>query len=541
MKPIRDTFANLSSVPGFSDLDNEYQSFKVAIKGVMDILGPKIGHRTYLLKSGILSAMDLRNDCETIHLDPLKVFPELQGTTNCLNNGNDDKDQSQDYAGETWDDLTSFRLSRVYVPERDLNYWREDDNLHVFHNSWHRENSDRRSVRRRHERFWYMHSHIIKRYMIERRIAGLDDLRPINYTSGSFTSYYNTRIGDRNWRQRWWLQPSSTYCNLRDQNLARKETEIMSNIRQHRFSTLEAFSSYIEGSRPYYHVAGHSFSAFRCVENPRRANPPGRQTRILGVMAYPTVSARDPIFYRWHQQMDILFQQYLDSQAPYSQSELASNIPGLSLVDVNLNSCGNENQVETFFETYRNDLFRLNHKSYTINIRISNPQRRRARVVFRVFLLLDESDLRDFFHPIELDKFAHSLTGQESEVVRRADTQSSLGAKAGNVDTCGFPVNLILPKGTFEGTKFRLVVFVHQATSGNVNVGMSNTYSHVLCGGHRRDNLVEDGRLNGFPFSRRWRSWEQLRRVLYNEDQSFGNVSKVVTITHTGLGAVGCA
>ena len=69
----------------------------------------------------------------------------------------------------------------------------------------------------------------------------------------------------------------------------------------------ETFCEFLEKK---YHSKGHMVIAKAC--SPLYKTP----DRILGIMAYSEVSARDPIFYRWHRHVEDLVQEYRDTQLP---------------------------------------------------------------------------------------------------------------------------------------------------------------------------------------------------------------------------------
>lgn len=69
----------------------------------------------------------------------------------------------------------------------------------------------------------------------------------------------------------------------------------------------EEFLSFLEKK---YHGKGHDFIAEACspIFKPKWNG--------MGVMAYSDVSARDPIFYRWHTHIEDLIQEFRDKQLP---------------------------------------------------------------------------------------------------------------------------------------------------------------------------------------------------------------------------------
>ena len=68
-----------------------------------------------------------------------------------------------------------------------------------------------------------------------------------------------------------------------------------------RISSYEEFAKYLESN---YHGSGHLDIAASCSDSGD------------GVMAHSSVSARDPIFYRWHGHLEDIMQQFRDTKLP---------------------------------------------------------------------------------------------------------------------------------------------------------------------------------------------------------------------------------
>jgi len=514
---VSSLFENLTSVSenhGYGAMSNDRETLANIVKDLMSILKTKDLYNKYMIKRGIMYAISTRPDCEDVNLNAAHIFPQLIATCNVF--PDESEDGAMDYAGETWNEVSTF--TRVEGNERLLDYFREDDNLHRFHSSWHSNNHVRGSSTMR-ERFWYMHSQMMARYRIERRVAGVSGVQPLNSRSGTFSSYYNVRAGnDQRLRS---FSSNRRTCRLRsgsNNNLNRQKSQLAANRRRGR--SIERFAGEVERG---YHVTGHSNTGAQCAVGGSR-----------GIMVSPVVSARDPLFYRWHWEVDLIFQTFLRTLGSHSRQAVAPPT-GVKVEDVNMASCNRHNVVHTFWERYRGNTYRLNHQSYSLNIRLSNASGSRGKVIIRVFLFL-ESALS--WYPIELDKFVYTLRGQQSETVTRRDTDSSLSEKGR--DDCGWPRNLALPKGSLGGTHFRLVAMVNNPTSQRVSIGESTQYSQVLCGRNSWDRgMVEDGRIQGFPFSQNWWSNNEKLRVIRNQNSDFGNVAKVVTIVHRGIGSRG--
>jgi len=520
---ITTMFTNLtiaSEKSGISAISDDLSTLKKVMKNIFALLKTTNLYDKYMIKRGIMNAIESRPDCKDIHMDSAHIFPELRASCNIYNDG------AVDYAGESWDDITSY--SRVSGDEQLLDYFREDDHLQIFHAEWHARNGRRGGKLRMRERFWYMHGQMLTRYRMERKIAGLPEVKPLNAHSGTFRTFYDTERGEV--RSLEGFQRSSISCSLTDKAI-RTLNHHMDIIRPTRNynRTIEQFASIVETG---YHNIGHNEVGKYCVYDPHVKKP--------NVLYSPLVNARDPVFFRWHWEVESLFLTFLKTLQPQSQQEILPP-SGVIVEDVTLESCNRSNVVETFWETYDGNKYRLNHQNYTLRIRLSNKSERQGKIIVRVYIFLE--DARDY-QPIELDKFVCTLRGNQIEEITRNSAESSLAWKKRDdgkwIDRCGWPSNLQLPKGSPTGTPFRLVAMVHDPTDPHVNIGVNSTYSQVLCGGHEWDtDLVEDGRIMGFPFSKRWWNNKEKSKVLNNENSHFGNVTKMFTIRHMGIGNQG--
>ena len=66
--------------------------------------------------------------------------------------------------------------------------------------------------------------------------------------------------------------------------------------------TFEEFGKYLDEQ---YHSCGHNIIAEACRADPKKE---------YGIMSYSEVSARDPIFYRWHSHIEDIAQQFRNTK-----------------------------------------------------------------------------------------------------------------------------------------------------------------------------------------------------------------------------------
>jgi tyrosinase len=167
----------------------------------------------------------------------------------------------------------------------------------------------------------------------------------------------------------------------------------------------------------------------------------------------------------------------------------------------------------------------LDQDEFFYFLRLENTSADAQDVTVRVFLVpIEPEDLtEDRVAWIEMDKFKASLAANEKAVVFRPGSLSSVIRKPGvkppaaeqppigpgmqqdalieaNYCDCGWPYNLLLPRGMPDGMHFRLLVML---TDGNIDkVEESSCGSMSFCGA--RDNYP-DSRPMGYPFDRPFR------------------------------------
>ncbi|HYP39696.1 MAG TPA: tyrosinase family protein [Chloroflexia bacterium] len=155
----------------------------------------------------------------------------------------------------------------------------------------------------------------------------------------------------------------------------------------------------------------------------------------------------------------------------------------------------------------------LDHEEFFYFLRVENTSRQAQEVTVRIFLAAVElADERRMW--IEMDKFKHPLAPNQKAVIFRPGSLSSVIRKPAskpprpprrrrtesatdseNYCNCGWPYNLLVPRGSDTGMPFRLFVMV----THNDDVEQSSCGSMSFCGVRNR---YPDRRAMGYPFDR---------------------------------------
>jgi len=491
---IENTSKNLLSVVTFM-LD-----YYIREKKKMDI---------QLLQEATLVAAELRDD--GFQADMLKVFPELISTV-----------LQKKEAGSDYQDGAS-PPSPVKEPENRLDYWREDNYLQKWHSDWHIFNQNHRPENEQHERFFNAHRQLMIRYYIERYIIGLPEVVAYPSNSEPFDSYYNVDVvGDEIPNN---FVSSKETCTLTQEHVAQLERE-RGEIASFVSSKTHSVSLHELGGEVnrFYHGSGHVSISEDCS---------GNGVREDHLMFLAQVSARDPVFYRWHTEVERLAQEHMDTKPQYTSQELEPP-QGIKMLAVEIHDkCGKTDELATFKETYQlnnNDFIRINHEQFSTVIRFTNTAGSTDKVIVRIFLALEEFvDTPKWV--IDLDKFTHQLTGQPEETITRSEMDSAMTNYVR--DHCKWPQHLFIPRGAEnEPTKFRFIAFIHGLENQNTNEGSTPELSNILCG-VLDQNIVVDNRDHAFPFIRKW-SGLSYDEVLRNKNSVFGNVSVPIGIHFKG-------
>ncbi|KAJ8961010.1 hypothetical protein NQ318_020315 [Aromia moschata] len=298
-------------------------------------------------------------------------------------------------------------------------------------------------------------------------------------------------------------------------------------------------SSILSPNRAFYgdlHNMGHVVTSY--VHDPDH-----RHLESFGVIGDSTTAMRDPFFYRWHAYVDDIFQKFKETLPRYTVARL--DYPGVTITDVQIQTEGGQKNVfQTFWQQSDMDLSRgmdfqprgsvfvrfthLQHSPFTYTINVNNEGKANRMGTCRIFLApkFDEKgtpwmfrDQKNMF--IELDKFRVTMKSGRNVITRRS-TQSSVTIPFErtyrDLDTnrpqggdqlaqfnfcgCGWPHNMLIPKGTAEGLQCELFVMISNYDDDRINQTIEGQCNDAdsYCG--IKDKLYPDRRSMGYPFDR---------------------------------------
>jgi len=262
-------------------------------------------------------------------------------------------------------------------------------------------------------------------------------------------------------------------------------------------------------------------------------------------MGTPNVAIRDPIFSRWHKYIDDLFLDYKNMLGPYTDQDL--DFQGVKLASVSVESDGSyqPNILYTFMDNNAsvqlNSLditktgsssvmihyTRLDHIPFTYNMKVEASKSTRG--IVRTFLLPAEVPMDSHVEitqlAVELDRFHVHLTYGDNTITRRSSDSSFLAKNRKSLHElqkmlmqgqisqdefnwggCGWPTEMLLPRGKEEGMPFDLFVvlspLLEEDSAHGADWTKHDTGTWSWCGVRTDQGGMPDSRPMGFPLDR---------------------------------------
>jgi tyrosinase len=267
----------------------------------------------------------------------------------------------------------------------------------------------------------------------------------------------------------------------------------------------------------------------------------------FGVMDSTDVAIRDPIFYRWHRHVDDIWFEWQKKQSAQDFDHAAPVIahePILAFEDVVPDQANADQWANDTFggDQWDSDISAapataelntamftriiptsdgdglviayLDQRPFAYVLRVENTMDTIAPVTARIFLAPEE-DVENPRAWIEMDKFRADLDPGRNVIFRSGSLASVIKKPAmkppevvhepsptdpeENYCSCGWPYNLLLPRGTRDGMAFRLMVLYTDANHDEV-IQEAACGSVSFCGVF--NDLYPDKRPMGYPFDR---------------------------------------
>lgn len=168
--------------------------------------------------------------------------------------------------------------------------------------------------------------------------------------------------------------------------------EVFNNVQSSESGDLEEFL-YEYGVMDTYHTTGHMVLA-TCASG-------GLQQVPFNALANSELSARDPLFWRWHKHIDNVYKQKKNAlMGSYSKEDvLMSGEITLGKIAMKCDENIPLNNLITYMEdthvqmTPESTVYyrRLNHKDFSYKISVHNPRLQSRKIIVRIFLAVEKS------------------------------------------------------------------------------------------------------------------------------------------------------
>ena len=449
--------------------------------------------------------------------------------------------------------------------ERDLAWWREDIGLLEHNYSWHLNYPyppisprDRQG-----ELFGYMHQQMLARYDFERLAQGYDRVQPYGPGYGwdrPLAEGYNPRMMLCSFR------PADMYVAKPDGNpdpraihaeMAKHKERLQDGIARGSLYNRDEVKIPVDmnnlGNTILANAGSINKNLYGEINNKGHQvianlnDPKGKYQISPGPMNWDQTAPRDPVFYRWHKFVDLVFDDHRRNMKPHTKKDI--EFPGIEIESFEVELQPEEyhkknvdkpldkkNNFYTYSETKEYSVFNvdpqqkvtikkkdfLDHIPFTYKIALKNKNKSDVMVCFRIFLAPETRDeslenWRSMF--VELDRFVITVeAGNENEIfdIKQRNNKSSVANKAqltvedieagkddmSHGNCCGWPLNLLIPKGTKHGMKGTLYVLATDWTKDGFNPQEPMQGAVSYCGQRGEKSMYPDMRPMGFPFDK---------------------------------------
>jgi len=483
-------------------------------------------------------------------------------------------------------------------PESKMWYFREDPLLNANHFHWHQvvandevfRNDPMHSsnIDRRGEMFYFMHKQLLCRANLERLSVGLEVSKPYGpneWTSPLFPGY-DSKLGFGA-SKKYAPRPDGAVMFSSDaRKLSGYEEKLRTDIEYGRLLVGGKYHEleYSNGVDRGISILGDVVQSYRISKYGDLHNTGHTIISDLhkdegtGVMATPNVAMRDPIFSRWHKYIDDIFLLYKNKFGPYTDEDLSFDDVHIMSMSVKTDHDEHTNVLHTFMnhsafvQLWSLDLTkagsssvgvkykRLEHHPFTYNFEITSLEKTRG--IMRIFLIPAEipsssPHVKVSQLAVEMDRF-HVELKEGKNYIQRKSIESTFTAKKRrslyelqkmlledsisqdefNWGGCGWPQEMLLPRGREDGMEFHLLAvlspFIMDDAALTADWNVHNAGIWSWCGVRSDEGGMPDSRPMGFPLDRSppMERWQSLLNNKKGRKRS--NVATVsVEIVHT--------
>eukprot|EP00088_Acartia_fossae_P019680 TRINITY_DN214_c0_g1_i3.p1 TRINITY_DN214_c0_g1~~TRINITY_DN214_c0_g1_i3.p1 ORF type:complete len:1051 (-),score=178.18 TRINITY_DN214_c0_g1_i3:121-3273(-) len=513
-----------------------------------------------LFTEAIITIIQAREDVGFIIPSPLSISPEQFIPTGLARDGR------QGFGGRVIRPGSTDSTYPPGEPERRMWHMREDPVYTTMHWTWHvilNDVNSRNMMRRRGEMFFHMHRQMLNRYNADRLAVGLGPVIPYQprdwQTRGGLIGYDPRRLDQYSARR-----AGATMNPGEARNLANTRRRLMQAVDAGSVSGQRL--GYVNGVDVGISALGDAVEPFGNNQglgdyhNRGHVVISGMSETGNGVMGGTENAVRDPAFFRWHHNIDLVFARYKRGLGRYPARDL--DYPGVTVARMATVSAGRQNSLRTFLTV---DTLQLNNEELLTQQGVGTRYERIAYDPFsiriqlqstvtgfgigRLFLvpsIVANANLYDF--AIEMDKFLINLTPGTVNIERNP-SQSPIFSRGPpslrnlqnrlmrgmserdfNWANCGYPISMALPRGSNNGMSFQLVLIVTQLLPQDrtrLREWENNAETAWgWCGLRDGQRGIPDGRPMGFPFDRP----TNLENIIGGRSNA---AATTVTITHT--------